>query len=155
MKKIFFSVTAIFLSTVMLFSLTGCNGSSKEINNLMTEFEYACNTLDFEAALNCINPKVSDKIKLAAGFVGMFTDTDTDEMFEKLAEYLSDDDDVGGTDFFSSIKIKVEDISVDDETATVSTTLTYKLNGNEVVRESTFKCIYYTEKWFISSFSID
>lgn len=84
----------------------------------------------------------------------MFTDTDTDEMFESLADYLSIDD-VGGTDFFSSIKIEVKDISVEDEAATVSTILTYELNGEEVVRESTFKCIYYTEKWYISSFTID
>ena len=154
MRKIFVSVVAIVLSITMIFSLTGCSGSNKEIENLMTEFEYACNTLDFDAVLNCINPKVSDKIKIAAGFVGMFTDTDTDEMFDSLADYLSSDD-VGGTDFFSSIKIEVKDISVEDEAATVSTILTYELNGEEVVRESTFKCIYYTEKWYISSFTID
>ena len=154
MRKIFVSVVAIVLSITMIFSLTGCSGSNKEIENLMTEFEYACNTLDFDAVLNCINPKVSDKIKLAAGFVGMFTDTDTDEMFESLADYLSSDD-VGGTDFFSSIKIEVKDISIEDETAVVSAILTYELNGEEVVRESTFNCIYYTEKWYISSFTID
>ena len=153
MRKIIISITAIVISIAMLVSLTGCGGSKKEIENLMTEFEYACNTLDFDAVLNCINPKISDKVKLAMGFVGMFTETDTDEMFEKLAEYLSKDD-IGGTDFFSSIKIKVDDISISSDTATVSTTLTYKVNGDEVVRESNFKCIYYTKKWFISSFSI-
>ena len=152
MRKIFVSVMTIVLSIAMIFSLTGCSGSNKEIENLMTEFEYACNTLDFDAVLNCINPKVSDKIKIAAGFVGMFTDTD--EMFESLADYLSSDD-IGGTDFFSSIKIDVKDISVEDESATVAATLTYELNGEEVVRESTFNCIYYTEKWYISSFTID
>lgn len=154
MRKIFVSVMAIVLSITMIFSLTGCSGSNKAIENLMTEFEYACNTLDFDAVLNCINPKVSDKIKIAAGFVGMFTDTDTDEMFESLADYLSSDD-IGGTDFFSSIKIEVKDITVEDETATVAAILTYEFNGEELVRESTFNCIYYTEKWYISSFSID
>lgn len=152
MRKMFVSVVAIVLSVAIVFSLTGCSGSNKEIKNLMTEFEYACNTLDFDAVLNCINPKLSDKIKIAAGFVGMFTDTD--EMFESLADYLSSDN-IGGTDFFSSIKIEVEDITVEDEAATVSAMLTYELNGEEVVREATFNCIYYTEKWYISSFSID
>lgn len=154
MRKIFVSVVAIVISIAMIFSLTGCSSSNKGIENLMTEFEYACNTLDFDAVLNCINPKVSDKIKIATGFVGMFTDTDTDEMFESLSDYLSSDD-IGGTDFFSSIKIEVKDISVEDEAATVAAILTYELNGEEVVRESTFNCIYYTEKWYISSFSIN
>ncbi len=154
MRKVFSSIVAMVLVLSMLLSLTGCGGSSKEIENLMTEFEYACNTLDFDAVLNCINPKVSDKIKIAAGLIGMFTEKDTDDMFESLAEALSSDD-IGGTDFFSSIKIKVEDIKVEDETATVSTTLTYDFNGEEIVREATFNCVYYTEKWYISSFSID
>lgn len=154
MRKIFVPVTAIVLSIIMIFSLIGCSGSNREIRNLMTEFENACNTLDFDAALNCINPKISDKIRIAAGFVEMFTDNDTDKMFESLADYLSSDD-IGGTDFFSSIDIKVKDISVEDEAAVVSATLTYELNGEEVVRESTFNCIYYTEKWYISGFTID
>lgn len=154
MRKIFVSVMAIVLSITMMFLLTGCSGSNKEIENLMTEFEYACNTLDFDAVLNCINPKISDKIKIAAGFVGMFTDTDTDEMFESLADYLSSDD-VGGIDFFYSIKIEVKDISIKNKAAVVSTILTYEFDEEKIVREATFNCIYYTEKWYIYSFTID
>lgn len=154
MRKFFISIVAVILSITVLFSLASCTSANKEIENLMIEFEDACNTLDFNAVLDCINPKVSDKIKLTAGFVGMFTDTDTNEMFESLADYLSSDD-IGGTDFFSSIKIEVEDITVEEETATVSAILTYLIDGEEVVRESTFNCIYYAEKWYISTFSID
>lgn len=40
-------VLAIVLSIAIIFSLTGCSGSNKEIENLMTEFENACNTLQF------------------------------------------------------------------------------------------------------------
>lgn len=145
---------AIVVLAVMIFSLGGCGKADKEIENLMTEFEYACNTLDFDAVLNCINPKISDKIKLAAGLVGMFTETDTDEMFERLADYLSADE-IGGTDFFSSIKIQVEEIDAEEDTAVVSAILTYELNGEQVERRATFDCIYYIEKWYISSFSID
>lgn len=154
MRKIFVSVITIVISIAMIFSLTGCDNSNREIKDLMTEFEHACNTFDFDAVLDCINPKVSDKIKIAAGIVGVFTDIDTDKMFESLAEYLSNDN-IGGADFFSSIKIEVKDISVEDDDATVSVTLTYELGGEKVVREATFNCIYYTEKWYISSFAID
>ena len=155
MRKVLVSLVSGILLVSMLFSLSACgNGSKKEIENLMTEFEYACNTLDFDAVLNCINPKVSDSIKIGVGLVGMFTKTDTDELFEKLADTLSSDD-LGGTDFFSSIKITVNDVSVDGENATVTTLLKYNVSGSQMEREAIFKCIYYTEKWYISSFAID
>lgn len=154
MRKIFTLVIAIVLSIAMIFSLVGCSGSNKEIKKLMTDFEQACNALDFDAVLDCINPKISDNIKLAVGLVDMFSDTESDELFDKLAEHLSSDD-VGGKDFFSSIKIEVKDIIIEDETATVSAILTYDLKGDETVREATFNCIYYAEKWFITSFFIN
>ena len=154
MRKTVISLMALLLSVTMVFSLAGCSKSNKEIENLIAKFEQACNDLDFEEVLDCINPKISDKIKLAAGLVGMFTDTDTDEMFETLAKYLSSDN-LGGADFFSSIKIEVKDISVKDDSADVSVMLNYEVNGEEIAREATFKCIYYTEKWYVSSFTID
>lgn len=152
MRRVLSFVLAVILSVSMLVSFTGCNGSNKEIEYLITEFENACNALDFDAVLNCINPKVSDNIKIAVGLVGMFTDTDTDEMFEKLADYLSDGD-IGGTDFFSSIKIEIKDINVEEDAALVDTVISYSLNGDDYQREATFNCIYYAEKWYISSFS--
>lgn len=152
-KVILISLVSGILLVSMLISLPACgNSSKKEIENLMTEFEYACNTLDFNAVLNCINPKVSDSIKIGVGIVGMFTDTD--DLFEKLADTLSSDD-LGGTDFFSSIKVTVNGITVDGEAATVAALLKYEVAGNQMEREATFECIYYAEKWYISSFGIN
>lgn len=154
MHKIYNSVVSIVLLFAMIFSLTSCNSSNKEVENLMYEFQYACNTLDFNAVLDCINPKISNKIKIAVGFVEKFTNTDTDVAFESISEYLLNDD-LTETEFFSSIEIGVEDISIDDESAVVYATLTYQLDGEEFVRESTFNCVYYIEKWYISSFVLD
>lgn len=137
----------------LLCALTGCDNSKREIKNLMNEFEHACNTLDFNEVLNCINPKTAEKIKFAAGFIGAFTETDTDKMFQGLADILSSDD-IGGADFFSSIKIEVKDIEREDNSAVVATLLTYHLD-QDVTREATFNCIYYAEKWYISNFSMD
>lgn len=155
MRKIMNLIVSVILALAMVCSLTGCSKANEDIENLMTEFEYACNTLDIDAVLDCINPKVSDKIRLAVGVLGMFTETDSDEMFESLAAALAGESEVIGTEFFSSIKIEVNDIQAEKDTATVLTTLTYNLTGDDVVREATFSCIYYTEKWYISSFSIE
>ncbi len=155
MRKLIFSVMAVVLSVALMFSLTGCKaGDNKDIKKVISEFESSCNTLDFDAVLDCINPKISDKVNLALGLVGMFSDTDKDELFEKLADFLSDDD-IKGAEFFSSVKIEVKDIIIEDKEATVSTIITYNINGDETTRESTFYCSYYIEDWYITAFTID
>jgi len=66
MRKVVTSLIAVVLSVAMLFSLTGCKFFNKDIRKLITEFEHACNTHDFAAVLDCINPKIADNIKIAA-----------------------------------------------------------------------------------------
>lgn len=155
MRKLFSSLLVIVLSLALMVSLTGCKvGNNKDIKNLLAEFESSCNSLDFDAVLDCINPQISDKVNLALGLVGMFTDTDKDELFEKLAGFLSKDD-IKGAEFFSSIKIEVKDIAVEDKDATVSTIITYNINGDETTRESTFYCSYYIDEWYINAFTIE
>ena len=155
MKKTLKTIMALMLIAVMSFSFVGCNNDKKDIENLILEFEYACNTLDFDAVLNCIDPKISDNIKLAGGLLGMFTETGTDQMFEELSQYLLDNTDLGGgTSFFSTIKIDVEDIEIEGEEALVTARLKFNVTGEEMERVASFSCIYYTDKWYISNFSI-
>lgn len=153
MRRILALSTTVIILFTMIFSLTGC-GSKNEIEDLMSNFQKACNSLNFNEVLDCINPSISDKIKLAAGFVGMFTDTDTDKMFDSLAGYLSKDK-VGGKEFFSSIKIDVNDIKTDGDSAKVSAVITYKIKDKEITNNTTFNCIRSNEKWYISSFLFD
>ena len=84
MKKIIAVAVMLVLLVTMAFSVTGCQAADKtEIRTVINEFEGACNKLDFDAVLDCINPQIADKVKLALGFVGMFTNTDTSKMDSK------------------------------------------------------------------------
>lgn len=150
MRKTLISVVAIVLCVAMMFSLTGCTQKS-EIKSLIGQFENACNELDFNAVLDCITPKTADSIKMAAGFVGMFTDTSSEEMFDSLSKFMTSDN-IGGTDFFSSIKIDVKEIEITEDKATVLTDLTYEINDKKATKEATIKCELYNEKWYIVSF---
>lgn len=156
MKKIVCRALAALMALTLALSFSGCDKTDTEIENLMTEFEYACNTLDFDAVLNCITPKVSDKIKVGANILGMFTSQDTDVLFEKLAEVLARNSEINGTDFFESIQIDVQEIVVDEEDediAYIVTYITYNLAGEDITSEAVFTCEYYVEKWYISSFN--
>ena len=153
MKKISKRIVSVLLVLAMLLSVTACGKDKKEIENLITEFEYACNVLDINAVLDCLEPKVAEKIKVAASVVGLFTEMSSEELFEYLGDYLVDDS-VQGTDFFSSISIEIEEIEEEDGYAAVYVILEYDLLGETSVREAVFECIYYTEKWFISDLII-
>ncbi len=157
MKKIACRIIAAILVLTIAFSFSGCNKKKTEVENLLVEFEYACNTLDFDAALNCITPRVSDKIKIGANILGMFTNQDRDVLFDKLGDILVMNSEINGTDFFESIKIDIQDIVEDEEyedIVSVLTYVTYIVAGEEFTREAVFTCEYQVEKWYISSFTL-
>lgn len=156
MKKFVSRLGAVLLVLVMTVSLFSCGKSDAEIENLFAEFEYACNTLDFDAALNCITPRVSDKINMAANLVGMFTSQDKEDLFERLATVLTGDSAINGLDFFESIHIEMVEIVPDEEYKDilyVMTYITYDFAGDEMTKEAVFTCENYVEKWYISGFS--
>ena len=154
MKKHIAQLTALCLVMILLVgSLTGCNGSKKDVENLMTEFQYSCNTLDIDAMLNCIDPSVSDPIKLGLGLYGMFAQKDKDQILDEIASALSGNSDMNGNDFFSSIKIDVQKVDVKGKDAQVETVLQYKLLGENFKRDASFSCIQNAGKSYISSFN--
>lgn len=158
MKKILFRAIAIIMLLVMTVGLSGCDKSDSEIENLLAEFEYACNTLDFDAALNCIDPRVSDKIKVATNILGMFTSQDREELFEKLASVIADASEINGLEFFESIQIDLQEIIDDEEYDYLKyafTYVTYDLAGEEMTKEAYFTFEKYVDKWYITSFRFE
>lgn len=142
------------LITTMVLSLCGCSNDKGEIENLMTEFEYSCNELDIDAMLNCIDPVISDKVKLATGIASMFTDKDPDEFTEELVGVLTGDNSLNADDFFSSIKIETSEIKTKKETGTADAIVEYSVSGEKFKKEATFNYIYNMEKWYISSIKL-
>ena len=56
---------------------------------IIKNYEKACNDLDMDAMLDCINPSIAEKIELATGVLGMLTGSDSEELFDKLSGLLS------------------------------------------------------------------
>ena len=147
-------IVVVMLIATMVLSLCGCSNDKGEIENLMTEFEYSCNELDIDAMLDCIDPAISDKIKLATGIASMFTDKDSDELTEELVGMLTGDNSLNADDFFSSIKIETSDIKTKKETGTANAIVEYSIASEKFKKEATFEYVYHMEKWYISSFNL-
>lgn len=157
MKRVSRNIVLTVLIFVMLFSVVGCANlkNSSDIKKLMNNFESSCNELDINGILDCINPSIADKIKLAVGIVGTFTDTPTDELIDVISGALTSDSSIIGTEFFESIKIEVEDIEIVEDNATVTTVLSYTIADETYEKSAVFECIYYTGEWYISNFNIN
>ena len=148
MKKI---IVFTLIMTIIL-SLCGCSNGNNEIKKLMSEFEYSCNELDIDAMLDCVDPKISDKIKLATGIASMFTDKDSDELLESLAGMLTGDSSLNAADFFSSIKFEISNVKTKKEAGTADAIVEYNIAGENYKKEATFEYVYSMKKWYISGF---
>ena len=153
-KKKIKGIVIVMLIAALVLSLCGCSNDKGEIENLMTEFEYSCNELDIDAMLDCIDPEISDKIKLATGIASMFTNKDSDELTEELVGMLTGDSSLYADDFFSSIKIETKVIKTKKESGTSNAIVEYSIAGEKFKKEATFNYVYNMEKWYISSFNL-
>ena len=85
MKK-FKNFVALILIIVLSVSVCACGNQNNEIKTLTNNFENACNKLDMNAMLDCIDPDISESVKKLTGLIGMFSDKDTDDLLDSFAK---------------------------------------------------------------------
>lgn len=101
------------------------------------------------AMLDCIDPDVSGSVKKLTGLIGMFSDKDTDELLDNFAKVLFSELPENSKEFFSSIKIKLDNVEIEEERATAYAEITYKISGEESKSNAIFEYIRIDEKWYI------
>ena len=158
MKSVFKRIVACTLLFVFAVSMSACVGTkNNEITVLINKFENSCNKLDLNSMLDCLEPKMSETIKVATGFVGMFAGKDTDELLNSFAKLIMQDGPVDARSFFSSIKINVENVLIDESVATATSTVKYTISGEDYQKNAVFECEYSEsdKKWYIADIDIE
>ena len=154
MKKLK-SCIALVLIIVLSVSICACGSQNNEIKTLTKNFENSCNKLDMNAMLDCIDPEVSGSIKKLTGLIGMFSDKDTDELLDSFAKVLFSELPENSQEFFSSIKIKLDNIEIEEDSASASAEITYEISGEDNKSNANFEYIRIDEKWYISNLDIE
>lgn len=153
--KIFRRCAAIFLIIALSVSICACDNQNNEIKTLTKNFENSCNKVDMNAMLDCIDPDISESVKKLTGLIGMFSDKDTDELLDNFAKVLFSELPENSKEFFSSIKIKLNSVEIEDDKASASAEITYEISGEENKSNANFKYICIDKKWYISDLNFE
>lgn len=150
MRKSLKNIISFVLLLVIVLSMSACDNQNNEIKTLTNNFENSCNKVDMNAMLDCIDPDISESVKKLTGLIGMFSDKDTDELLDNFAKVLFSELPENSKEFFSSIKIKLNNIEIEDDKASASAEITYEISGEENKSNANFKYICIDKKWYIS-----
>lgn len=153
--KIFKMCAALILIIVLIVSMCACGNQNNEIKTLTQNFENSCNKLDMNAMLDCIDPDISGNVKKLTGLIGMFSDKDTDELLDSFAKVLFSELPENSKEFFSSIKIKLDNIETDEDSASATAEITYEISGEDNKSNVNFEYTRIDEKWYISNLDIE
>lgn len=154
MRK-FKNFAALILIIVLSVSVCACGNQNNEIKTLTKNFENSCNKLDMNAMLDCIDPDISESVKKLTGLIGMFSDKDTDELLDSFAKVLFSELPENSKEFFSSIKIKLDNIEIEEDSASASAEITYEISGEDNKSNANFEYTRIDEKWYISNLDIE
>lgn len=154
MRK-FKKFAALILIIVLSVSVCACGNQNNEIKTLTKNFENSCNKLDMNAMLDCIDPDISGSVKKLTGLIGMFSDKDTDELLDSFAKVLFSELPENSKEFFSSIKIKLDNIKIDEDSASATAEITYEISGEDNTSNANFEYTRIDEKWYISNLDIE
>lgn len=153
--KMFKRIISVILLVVLSITVCACSTQESEIKTLTKQFENSCNKLDLNAMLDCIDPDVSGSVKKLTSLIGMFSDKDTDELLDNLASVLFTELPENTKEFFSSIKINIDDVEIEEEKAFASAEIIYDISGEENKTNANFDYICIDKKWYISNLDIE
>lgn len=136
--------------------LTGCGNKNKEeCNNIINEFEYACNELDVDAMLRCLHPDVADPIKAILSVTNMISGEETEDIVDMIASGLGEQFEENGLDseeMFNSLDIEITDFEENEGAADVYADISFNLAGEPMERYGVFHMTQVNKQWYISSF---
>ena len=151
MKKIGYKAAIILLIAVMIISFSGCGESSK-VKAVISDFQTACNNMDVNAVVECIDNPIVNAVKGVSGLAGDLLDFDNEKLNELVGDLLGDIGDIATGDYLKTMQIKVKKVKVDGTTALATAELSGKGFGeSEYTKTVVFECTRVGDTWKIKN----
>lgn len=146
-------LAAALLAACMVFVLCGCTTNTSQIKDTLTEFQYACHNLDLKAMLRCIDPEISDPIRLGLSAYGAVTGEDTDDLLGKAVAAVFGTS-FDAKEFLDRLTVKEPKVKVKKKNATVTCKLGFLVGGESFERKTTIRLRKVEDKWYISGIEL-
>ena len=152
MKKTVIRIFSVILVLALLFSLTSC-GEKGKIKGTINNFQKACNELNVEGVVNCLEPTVASILKAGAGLLGGLLGDSDEEVFNKLSSLLGEHSGMIGIESFKTLKIKTNEITVGEDGSSANARVTLDfigISGEAKTLDATLKFTNASDQWLIS-----
>ena len=143
---------ALLLVTVLLLGLlSGC--ASSGVRKVISKFEKACQELDADTMLDCLNPTITNPLGDVLDFFGVDSLNSALSGVVKVLGVIDFKDDAP-EDVLKTLKIKCKDFDFNDakDACTVTAQLSYTVDGEKVEKTVLIKCEQVDDAWYIMSF---
>lgn len=122
-----------------------------QIQETLTEAQYAIENVDTKALLNIIDPDVADPIRLLLAATGV---NGNEAMAQVMPSLMGDDAFDMAQGALNDVQIEVTDSQILGKNAVLETLWTMDINGNEFFRYVTIQMEKINKKWYIVDFSV-
>lgn len=121
-----------------------------EVETAVGEFEYACQTSDVDAMIDCLDPGFAQALKSGRLLLNwMSTKKNNDEIvMDTMLIAVMNISDV--TVDFSTMNIKIEKINMENNVATVNATMIMNCSSGEYRDKVVIRMSKESEKWYIT-----
>lgn len=156
MKKLR-ELIAVLLIVIMVFCMMGCSSDKSQIKDTLSEFENSCRNLDVDGMLDCIDPDVSDPIRLGMAVLSNITGTDYESIIACIFSNISESglgDDFNPQEFLSTIGVSDAKLKINNNTATVTCELSFEVAGEKFERDAAIDMVKKDDKWYIAGFDM-
>lgn len=122
----------------------------KEVETAVGEFEYACQTSDVDAMIDCLDPGFAQALKSGRLLLNwMSTKKNNDEIImDTMLISVMNVSDV--TVDFSTMNIKIEEINIKNDVATVNATMIMSCSSGEYRDKVIMRMSKESGKWYIT-----
>mgnify|MGYP004665997007 FL=1 len=130
-------------------------GEAKEgvqIQETLTEAQYAIENVDAKSLLNVIDPDVADPIRLLLATTGV---NGNEAMAQVMTSLFGDGAFDTAQGALEDVQIEVTDSQILGKNAKLETLWTMNINGSEFFRYVTIRMEKINKKWYIVDFSVN
>ncbi len=153
MKKMKRIVSLVLVVVVIIGSLSGCGGKGK-INEVLDNFESACNSFDVSEILDCIDPQYAGPVRDIYDLYRIVAREKAEESFAELIQKIFGVK-YDPSDFLGDLKIEDRIIKSSGRRSTVRCVLAFKMAGELFRRDAIIKLKKLKDTWYITGIEID